>query len=372
MGRRTKGEAAHKCYHTPTPRKELFMYSVDSITKGPTTYFFIKDDAGVILDAPTKFLKHKQHLGRQKRTLEVLARKLAWYFNFLDEIGLSEADVRALNFVAQQEHFIDFLHWVKAGEHTSKESAPNNATANAYLEAVLDYYDFATRRITYTNPVGLKFSKYVRAFEGYLPEHHSKAASISAEEIKVLLDNCTNLRDKLLILLLEETGLRIGELLGVRYSKDIDYENHKIFVRFRLNENGAAAKYREERGLLISPETFEVLLIYLAQYASLLKDTDYLFVSAQGKPLSIKSVYSMFDRLERRCGVHSHCHALRHYYANERRKAGWDIAMISRSLGHRHIATTEAYLNVSDDELLKASTAYFKQANALVDVGDLI
>ena len=43
-----------------------------------------------------------------------------------------------------------------------------------------------------------------------------------------------------------KTGFRIGELLGVRYATDIDYERHLLYVNFREdNENGARAKNAE-------------------------------------------------------------------------------------------------------------------------------
>ena len=51
-----------------------------------------------------------------------------------------------------------------------------------------------------------------------------------------------------LLLLLAETGFRIGEILGNRYATDIDYENHLIYVNFREdNENDARAKNAEFR-----------------------------------------------------------------------------------------------------------------------------
>ena len=42
-------------------------------------------------------------------------------------------------------------------------------------------------------------------------------------QIITILQACTNRRDQLLLLMLAETGYRIGELLGVKYVKDIDY-----------------------------------------------------------------------------------------------------------------------------------------------------
>ena len=37
-----------------------------------------------------------------------------------------------------------------------------------------------------------------------------------------------------MILLTSELGFRIGEILGIDYTKDIDYENHEIRVDFRM------------------------------------------------------------------------------------------------------------------------------------------
>lgn len=68
-----------------------------------------------------------------------------------------------------------------------------------------------------------------------------------------------NSRDQVLLLLLAETGFRIGELLGVRYAEDIDYEKHIIYVNFRDdNENGARAKNAELREAKISDATFDI------------------------------------------------------------------------------------------------------------------
>ena len=73
------------------------------------------------------------------------------------------------------------------------------------------------------------------------------------------------------MLLLAETGYRIGEILGIDYSKDIDYRNHIIRVYFREdNENGARAKNAEYRSAKISKDTFDFLNLYIAEYRKLI------------------------------------------------------------------------------------------------------
>lgn len=167
-----------------------------------------------------------------------------------------------------------------------------------------------------------------------------------------------------------ETGYRIGELLGVKYVKDIDYRNHMIRVCFREdNENEARAKNAEYRSAKISNDTFEFLMDYLAKYRKILQHQDYLFVNIMGenigKPLRVDSVYDMLDRMEKKTGVKITPHMLRHYFANMRKQAGWELEMISQALGHKHLDTTIKYLDWLDDELIEASNEFYAQHTAI-------
>ena len=109
----------------------------------------------------------------------------------------------------------------------------------------------------------------------------------------------------MLILLTSELGFRIGEILGIDYTKDIDYENHEIRVDFRDdNENDARAKNAEERRGRVSDDTFEFLLYYIGEYWDILQKQEYLFINIKGdtigKPLRVDSVYDMFERMEKK------------------------------------------------------------------------
>ncbi|WP_081347269.1 tyrosine-type recombinase/integrase [Kandleria vitulina] len=280
---------------------------------------------------------------------------------------------------------------MRAGRHTASGKCPDNNTANDCLRSIFDFYDFVILEydngtalkvlrdstFVYTNSIGLRYAKTIKTFHGYLPREEYHAKSITEDDLHTLISSARTKRDKLLLLLLEETGFRIGEILGIKYTTDIDFENKKVFVRYReTNPNRAYAKYAEERGARISNSTFDLLMIYLTDTTELRKNSDYLFVSesgpSKGKPLTLSGVNSLFERLEKRCGISGHSHMLRHYFANERRKASWDMAQISTSLGHKNIATTEAYLNVEDDELAEANDNYFVESMKFVDINDFL
>lgn len=146
-----------------------------------------------------------------------------------------------------------------------------------------------------------------QAFKGYLKPEGRKVKPAEHDEIITILQACTNRRDQLLILLLAETGFRIGELLGIDYVHDIDYQNQLIGVYFREdNENEARAKNAEYRKARISDDALEFLMYYLAEYRELLQHQNYLFINitgeTAGQPLKVGSVYDMLGRMEKKQG----------------------------------------------------------------------
>lgn len=179
------------------------------------------------------------------------------------------------------------------------------------------------------------------------------------------------------LLLLAETGFRIGELLGVRYGEDIDYKNHVIYVNFREdNENNARAKNAEFRRAKISDATFDILTFYIEEYKELILKQEYLFINVSGdyagKPFKVSGVYAMLRRLEEKTGIKASPHMLRHYFANERRKDGWKLELISQALGHRNIETTMKYLNITDEELIQVSDEFYSKHQAMYGIQDLL
>lgn len=361
-------------------------YYVEAKPEGVRTLYRIRRirDKKPVSEA-NRYLRHKVRENCSPNTVRRYAFSLSYYLGYLDEQQMTVSDVFRLPFDRQQIHFTEFLSWVKKGKHAgSSGSAPANATCNAYLQDVFGWYQFleeqaeqhpdlkvlSSRVVAYTNSTGLRFRVVRRAFKGYLPEDDQIGRTIEQDQILTLLLHCTNVRDQLLLLLLAETGFRIGEMLGVVYTRDIRFDERLLYVHFRENQNGARAKNAEYRHAKISQETFDVLLYYLSEYRDLLKKTEYLFVvltgKDAGKPMKVSTVYAMLRRLEAKTGILVTPHMLRHYFANERRREGWDLFLISKALGHRQIATTERYLDIGSDELVEASEKYYQKYKGLI------
>ncbi len=221
-------------------------------------------------------------------------------------------------------------------------------------------------QITVANAVGVKRVMRAKSFNGYLKAEERNVRAAEQNEIVTILKACTNNRDRLLLLLIAETGFRIGEILGVSYTRDIDYQNHTIRVWFRDdNENDARAKNAEYRRSRISDDTFDFLLHYLAEYRKLLQRQDFLFINiageTAGQPLKVGSVYDMLGRMEKKTQIQITPHMLRRYFSVIRWKDGWPLEMISQALGHKHLDTTVRYLGLLDDRIMEASRAFYEK-----------
>ena len=359
------------------------QYTVENLTDNGIKYFFIRDcETLKMVLLPTKYLKHKTVMNCSPNTVKRSAFAICYYFEYLAEMKLKISQIYDMSYSKQSEHFVEFMHWVKMGRHRNENGRknPKNGTCNAYLNEVFGFYRYieaeyeelgSLKVLLYSqfvvrNESNTKSMYRTKSFHGYMNPEERNVRAATREEIITVLQSCTNCRDQLLILILAETGFRIGEVLGIDYTKDIDYQNRKVRVRFREdNENGARAKNFEFRESIVSNDTFEFLMHYLAENRKLLQYQTYLFINISGKTAGhawkVESVYDMFGRMEKKTGIKLTPHMLRRYFAIERWNAGWPLEMVSQALGHRHLETTTKYLNIMDDKLLEASKEFFKK-----------
>lgn len=337
-------------------------YKVETQKEGSVRYFFIRDMESLeIVLLPSKYLMHQVRANRSPNTIRRNAFALAYYWEYLLENEKQAEDIYEMDYETQYDYFAEYLKWLKAGKHTDNlEKEPQNKTCNAYLKEVFRFYCFLeavqnngsylsvlsyNQPITKANAIGVRRTLRSRSFKGYLKEEERDVRAAEKNEIITILEACTNCRDQVLILLTSELGFRIGEILGIDYTKDIDYETHEIRVNFREdNENDARAKNAEERRGRVSDDTFEFLLYYIGEYWDILQKQEYLFINIKGdtagKPMKVDSVYDMFERMEKKTGIKVTPHMLRRYYANTRWEADWPLEMISQALGHKHLDTT--------------------------------
>lgn len=195
------------------------------------------------------------------------------------------------------------------------------------------------------------------------PSH--PASYVSWEQYKKILAACRNDRDRVLIGLMFECGLRIGEALGI-HIEDIRLEDSTVNLKYRSNNvNHAFIKQHAERSVVMSEQLSTRLLYLLLELENY--DTDYLFISMysrnnqNGRPLTYSAVQNICNGLKKRSGVNFHPHMLRHGYAQERKNDGWEDAEISRTLGHASIESTRIYADYSEEHLRHKAREYLER-----------
>ena len=178
---------------------------------------------------------------------------------------------------------------------------------------------------------------------------HQEMQTIPAEQLQAFLDEAraTGVYEMYYIEL--ATGLRRGELLGLKWS-DIDWKNGIIKVRrqiARVDGEIVEAPLKTKnsyRAVTISQQAIEVL----RQQKAKTNDT-YVFPSPNGGPISPDSVNNMLKRVLERAGIPKvRFHDLRHTFATIALQNGVDIKTVSGMLGHFSAGfTLDTYAHVT-------------------------
>ncbi|MGH8886657.1 MAG: tyrosine-type recombinase/integrase [Egibacteraceae bacterium] len=179
--------------------------------------------------------------------------------------------------------------------------------------------------------------------------------SLSVVEVATILSACARLRDRFLFALLAETGMRVGQALGLRHADFVSRRREVSIVPREDNVNGARAKTRTVTTVPVSTPLVRLYSDYMhIEFGEL--DSGYVFVNLWaepvGRPLRYQSVAKLVTRLRAATGIAFTPHLLRHTRATELIRAGVPIEIVSRMLTHRSVTTTsETYLHLSVEDV---------------------
>ncbi len=151
-------------------------------------------------------------------------------------------------------------------------------------------------------------------------------------------------RDRAIMFLLLDTGLRLSEAAGIRV-RDLDL----IEGRCRVLGKGG-----RERVVPLGRKTRRALRRCLAG-RGMLRPDDALFIRRGGRPLHPRGIQQVVRRLSRRTALASRCspHVLRHTFARSFLVNGGDVFSLQRILGHSpsSLQVTRRYVDLLDDDL---------------------
>jgi integrase/recombinase XerD len=342
--------------------------------------WFVLDDDYIPIQPVFAYLRFLHDLDRSPNTIRNAAHHLKLFWEYLRDARLDWKEVD----VAQLSAFIIWLRQQGSAVLSiePKPAGRSNATIDQSLSTVHGFYDFHMRMKTIEHiPLyrmlmlpnrrykpflyGITRTKPVQTRIISLPRDRRSPKTLTSEQVQTLLGACSHLRDRFLLHLLYDTGIRVGQALGLRH-EDINIENGEIHIVPRDdNTNGARAKTREAYTIPAMMPLMQLYTDYLIEDLGALEADalpDYVFVNLWegtiGGPMTYETVMSLVHRLRKQTKIYFTPHMFRHTRATLWiREDNLPLATVSRLLGHTQIQTTQAiYVHLTSEDLKKALT----------------
>ena len=239
------------------------------------------------------FLRWLTDVERSPNTVRAYAGDLRQFWEFVGLRGYDWSDLGP-------EELGDFAAWLRSPADNvivlaGGDGARGASTVNRKLAAVASFYDFHHRQggVRVAERLGPPahrggrggFRPMLEGFAplrprgrpGRLPERRRLPPVLSLSQVESILRAQRRLRDRFLFALLFQTGMRVGQALGLRHGDIVSWENRIEIVCRDHNVNGARAK--GGRGSV--PVAAALMRLYAeymhVEYGSL--DCDYVFVN---------------------------------------------------------------------------------------------
>jgi integrase/recombinase XerD len=341
---------------------------------GRESWTLLGDD-GAVIEPAERYLAYLTAIERSPNTVRAYAVSLKLWFEFLqfttmrwDQVGVED--------VAR------FVAWLRAPAGNvivlaGGSGAREPATVNRYLAGVFGLYDHhartgvgvaaelvAWRRISrgsykpFLHHVTKGRPIPVRPVKLHVPQRAPR--TLEPGQIAAILAACGHLRDRFLLSLLAETGMRVGQALGLRHADFVSRNREVHIIPREGNANGARAKVRSAVVVPVSTPLVRLYSEYMhTEYGGI--DSDYVFVNLfggqAGAAMTYQAVRDLIGRIAARTGISFTAHVLRHSHATDMVRQGVPIEVVARLLTHRSSTTTsQTYIHLGAADIREALT----------------
>lgn len=196
---------------------------------------------------------------------------------------------------------------------------------------------------------------------------------LTGEEVEKLLNvfnerYFTPQRNKTMIRLMLDTGLRLSEMINLKWN-NVNLQTGEIKV--------IEGKGNKDRILWINNKTLELLRIWRKRQTEKVEIAKNIFTTSTGNKLQSKDVRDMVYRYAKKAGIQEETekhyrnkegcklketykekkvspHTFRHTFATNLLRKSNNLKIVQKALGHSSILTTQIYTHIVDEELENA------------------
>lgn len=182
--------------------------------------------------------------------------------------------------------------------------------------------------------------------------------SLSEQDVETLLQapevaSSLGFRDRTMLEMLYATGLRVSELVELKFSQ----------INFRQGCLRVVGKGDKERLVPVGEEAMDWAERYLSDVRPLVlgnRQSDYLFVTSRGTAMTRQAFWHIIKRYAKRAGIDKHLspHTLRHAFATHLLNHGADLRVVQLLLGHSDLSTTQIYTHIAQQRLKSLHTQH--------------
>lgn len=177
---------------------------------------------------------------------------------------------------------------------------------------------------------------------------------LELDDFQAMLRQCpsrafTGDRDRAMLLLLLDTGVRQQELTDLRVG-DVDLTTGSVLVR--------QGKGRKPRTVFIGAKTRRALARYY-RHRETLADAEPLWLTTTGTGLTVGGIREIVRRRAKQAGISMPgLHTFRRAFAINCLRSGMDLVSLQRLLGHSSLQIINRYLYFVDDDLRRAHSQH--------------
>ena len=288
-----------------------------------------------------RYLQHLEILNQSPHTRRTVRSYLKHWQSFADEIKL--ADPQA----ATTGTLLDFQRWLFY-RPTWRNTQRGVLSQNRVLSGIKSFFAFLQQEgVIARNPAeALVLAREPQTLPRNILTPQEARKIIETPDTGTLV----GYRDRTIFEVLYATGIRKGELMNLTVA-DVNLEEELL----RINK-GKGGKDR------VTPLT-RVACSFLENYIKAIRpellgkrQSDRLFISRRGAPMSKNTVSQMVEKYARLSKVKKHvtCHLWRHSCATHLLKNHANLRHVQEMLGHGSLATTERYLHLTITDLKQA------------------